>query len=72
VVCRLQLLLVLAKAVILKSECRTTHDHILLSQIRDSLNLEGQVPVEAGANTSTVALRVVGATKMERSGWGYN
>jgi hypothetical protein len=37
-VCRLQLLLVLASAVILRSECRGTHDHILLSQIRDSPN----------------------------------
>jgi hypothetical protein len=44
-VCRLQLLLVLASAVILRSESRGTHDHILLSQIRDSPNMEGQVPV---------------------------
>jgi hypothetical protein len=44
-VCRLQLLLVLASAVILTSESRGTHDHILLSQIRDSPNLEGQIPV---------------------------
>jgi hypothetical protein len=44
-VCRLHLLLVLANAVILKSESRGTRDHILLSQIRDSPNLEGQVPV---------------------------
>jgi hypothetical protein len=35
----------LATAVILRSESRGTHDHILLSQIRDSPNLEGQVPV---------------------------
>jgi hypothetical protein len=34
-VCRLQLLLVLASAVILGSESRGTRDHILLSQIRD-------------------------------------
>jgi hypothetical protein len=33
-VCRLQLLLVLANAVILRFESRGTHDHILLSQIR--------------------------------------
>jgi hypothetical protein len=43
--CRLQLLLVLASAVILGSESRSTHDHILLSQIRVPRNLEGQVPV---------------------------
>jgi hypothetical protein len=36
---------VLASAVILESESCGTHDHILLSQIRDSTNLEGQVPV---------------------------
>jgi hypothetical protein len=42
---RLQLLLVLASAVILRSESRGTQDQILLSQIRDSPNLEGQVPV---------------------------
>jgi hypothetical protein len=34
-VCRLQLLLVLASAVILGSEFRGSRDHILLSQIRD-------------------------------------
>jgi hypothetical protein len=39
------LLLVLASAFILRSESRWIHDHILLSQIRDSSNLEGQVPV---------------------------
>jgi hypothetical protein len=44
-VCRLQFLLGLASAVILRSESRGTHDHVLLSQVRDSSNLEGQVPV---------------------------
>jgi hypothetical protein len=44
-VCRLQLLLVLASTFILRSESRRTHDHILLSQIRDSPNLKDQVPV---------------------------
>jgi hypothetical protein len=39
-VCRLQLPLALAR-----SEFRVTHDHILLSQIRDSPHLEGQAPV---------------------------
>jgi hypothetical protein len=43
-VCRLQLLLVLASAVILGSQSGP-HDHILLSQIRDSPDLEGQVSV---------------------------
>jgi hypothetical protein len=41
----LQLLLVLASAVILRSESRGSHVHILMSQIGDSPNLEGQVPV---------------------------
>jgi hypothetical protein len=44
-VCRLQTLLVLASAVILRSESGGTQVNILLSQIRDFLNLEGQVPV---------------------------
>jgi hypothetical protein len=42
---RLQLLLAPASAVILGSESRRTQDNILLSQIRDSRNLEGQVPI---------------------------
>jgi hypothetical protein len=44
-VCRLQLLLVFASAVILRPESRGTHDHILLSQIRHSANLEDQGPL---------------------------
>jgi hypothetical protein len=44
-VCRLQLLLALVSAFILRSVSRWTHDHILLSQIQDSPNLEGRVPV---------------------------
>jgi hypothetical protein len=35
----------LASAVILRSESRGTHDHILLSHIPDYPNLESQVPV---------------------------
>jgi hypothetical protein len=44
-VCRLQLLLVLASAVFLRSESRGIHDHTLLSQIRYSPNPEGQAPL---------------------------
>jgi hypothetical protein len=44
-VCRLQLLLVLASVLILRSGYRGTHGRILLSQTRDSTNLQGQVPV---------------------------
>jgi hypothetical protein len=35
----------LDSAVILRSESRGTHDNILVSQIRESPKLEGQVPV---------------------------
>jgi hypothetical protein len=41
---RLQLLLVLASAVILRSNSGGTHDHILLSQIRNFSKLEGRSP----------------------------
>jgi hypothetical protein len=46
-VCHLQFLLVPASAATHGSECRGTDDHtrILLSQIQDSPNLEGQAPV---------------------------
>jgi hypothetical protein len=50
-VCRLQLLLVFASAVILRSESHGTHDHIILSQIRDSLEGPGPriyIPQEQG------------------------
>jgi hypothetical protein len=43
--CCLQRLMAIDSADILRSESRGTDDHILLSQIRDSPNLEGQVPV---------------------------
>jgi hypothetical protein len=45
-------MLVLVSAVILGSKSRGTRDHILLSEIRDSLNLEGQVPVCTGCGIS--------------------
>jgi hypothetical protein len=43
-VCRLQWLLGLASAFILRSESHWAHDHILLSQIRDSPKLELRSP----------------------------
>jgi hypothetical protein len=43
---RLQLLLELASAVILGSEYRATHSHIILYEIRDTPILESQVPQE--------------------------
>jgi hypothetical protein len=44
-VCLLQWLLALASAFILRSQSRGTLNHISVSQIRDSPNLEGQGPV---------------------------
>jgi hypothetical protein len=44
-VCRLKLLLILASAVILRSESHGAYDRIILSQIRGCQNLKGQVPV---------------------------
>jgi hypothetical protein len=44
-VCRLQLLLALTSAVILGSKSHRIYDNISQSQIRDSPNLEGQIPV---------------------------
>jgi hypothetical protein len=58
-VCRLQLLLVLACAVILKPESHGNHDHILLSQIWDSHQPEGQVLIFI-----SLRLRVAGYTPM--------
>jgi hypothetical protein len=40
-----QLLLILASAVLLGSESRKTYDHMLLSQILDSPNLDGHIMV---------------------------
>jgi hypothetical protein len=62
-VCHLQLLLVLVRVVILRSESRGTHDHLLLTQIRDSLNLEGQVPVFIAASNrvARVYLQALGS-----------
>jgi hypothetical protein len=53
---RLQLLLVLASAVIFRSESRGTNDNILLSQIRDSPSLDGQVPVFISSRKRVVRL----------------
>jgi hypothetical protein len=55
-VCHLQLLLALTSAVILGSESCGTHNHILLSQIRDSPNLEGQVPLFISPRNRVVQL----------------
>jgi hypothetical protein len=43
-VCCLQLLLAIASAVILESKSHGTHDRVLVSQIRDSINLEARPP----------------------------
>jgi hypothetical protein len=54
--CRLQLLLVIDSAVILRSESSRTHDNILLSQIRDSSNLEVRTPVFISPRNSVAQL----------------
>jgi hypothetical protein len=54
--CHLQLLLSPASAVILRSQSRGTQHHILLSQIRDSPNLEGQAPVFISARNRVAQL----------------
>jgi hypothetical protein len=43
-VCRVQLLLVLASTPILGSECRGTHDHVFLSQIRAPATWKARLP----------------------------
>jgi hypothetical protein len=63
-VCRIQLLLGFASAVILKSESRGIYDHILLSRIRDSPNLEGTDRVE---NTAPHCCSVVAVETILRS-----
>jgi hypothetical protein len=55
-VCRLQLLLALSSAVILRFDSRGTRDYILLSQMRDSPNLEGQVSVFISLRNRVVQL----------------
>jgi hypothetical protein len=69
-VCCLQLLLAHVSAVILRSEPRGTHDPILLSYIRDFLNLEGQ---EEGdpvipPGTGFPSRRLLGLTALQ---WRY-
>jgi hypothetical protein len=55
-ICRIQLQLNLASAVILRLESRGTHDHILPSQIRNSPNMEGHVPVFISPRNRVVRL----------------
>jgi hypothetical protein len=54
--CRLQLLFVVASAVILGSESRETHDHILLLSFETVPNLEGQVPVHTSPRNGVAQL----------------
>jgi hypothetical protein len=56
-VCRLQLLLAFASAVILRSESRETHGQILLSQIRGSSNLEEEVLIFISPRNRVDSLR---------------
>jgi hypothetical protein len=60
-ICSLQLLLGLASAGIFGPESRRIHDHILLPQIWDSLNLEDQVPIFISLRNSVVKLYCYGS-----------
>jgi hypothetical protein len=55
-VCNLQFPLALTSAVILGSQSCGTYDHILLSQIRDSTNLEGENSVFRSPSDSMAQL----------------
>jgi hypothetical protein len=55
-VCHLQLLLALARAIILRFKFHRTHDHILLSQIRDSPKLQDQAPILMSPRNRVVQL----------------
>jgi hypothetical protein len=57
-VCHLQLPLALASAAIVVSETCGTHDHILLSQMQDSPNLEGQVLVHTCISPGNVVVQL--------------
>jgi hypothetical protein len=61
-ICHLQLLLVLAGAVILRSESHRTHDHILQSQISDFPNLVSQVLIfiSSGKRASRLTPQTLG------------
>jgi hypothetical protein len=67
-VCRLQLLLVFDSTVILKSES----DHILLSQIRDSANLQGQVPVFTSHRNRVAQLYPQAPLRLTGLRWRYS
>jgi hypothetical protein len=62
--CRLQLLLAFVRAVILRAESHEIHDKALLSQFRDSPNLERQVPVYISHRNRVVQIypQVLGST----------
>jgi hypothetical protein len=65
-VCRSQLMLVLASAVILGCESRGIHDRILLSQILDAPNLDGQVPVFINPGTLFLSRRLQRLARLRR------
>jgi hypothetical protein len=69
-----RLLLLLTSAVILGAESRGTHDHILLSQIRDCSHLEGQVPVFISTRKRAAELfpqTLVSFFVTSYDSWGY-
>jgi hypothetical protein len=65
----------LASAVILRSDSSGTHDQVLLSQNRDSSNLEGQVPMFISPRSRVVrvypqAMGSLSVTSYESQGYG--
>jgi hypothetical protein len=60
----------LARAVILGSESRGTHSHILLSQIRDSPRLEGQIPSHRVAQLYSQAIGSLFVASYNSQGYG--
>jgi hypothetical protein len=65
--------MILASKIIPMSESRGTHDHILLSQIRDSPNLESQVPVFISPSNRVAQLypQTLGSLSVASDSQGY-
>jgi hypothetical protein len=59
----------LARAVFLRSEFLGTHNHILRSQIWDSLNLDGQVSISPRNRVAQLHLQALGLKLKSRYDW---
>jgi hypothetical protein len=69
-VCSLHLLLSLSSTIIRESEPSRTHDHVSLSAIWYSLNLEGQIPVSTPAQQYVQALGPTSVASYDSQGYG--